>query len=121
MSTSRGIDSEDMLKDGDNGLQPGFGLPREEAEEVEPEREREVVMRGGEGFTSLSRPREAMSSMKDGSELAIWAEMGTGVYRRKGGLGGSRVERGHSYRCGQTLGYAPRLSRTDGRQIHLPL
>lgn len=39
-----------------------------------------------------------MSSMKDGSELDIWAEMGTGVCRRKGGLGGSKVERGHSYK-----------------------
>lgn len=60
-----------MLKGDDNGLQPGFGLPCEETEEDEPERERVAVMRGGEGFASLSRPREAMSSMKDGSEPAI--------------------------------------------------
>jgi len=59
-----------MLKDGDVGLQPGFELPREDTEEQEPERERDVMMRGGdsrEGLASLSRPREAMSSMKDGS------------------------------------------------------
>lgn len=86
------------MKDGDVGLQPGFELPREDTEEQEPERERGVVMRGGEGFTSLSRPREAISSIKDGSALAIWAEMGRGVCCRKGGLGGSRVEEGHSYK-----------------------
>ena len=33
-----------MLKDGDNGLQPGFRLPREDTEEEDPEREREGVM-----------------------------------------------------------------------------
>lgn len=39
-----------------------------------------------------------MSSMKDGSALAIWAEMGRGVCCRKGGFGGSRVEGEHSYK-----------------------
>lgn len=92
------MDSEDILKDGDVGLHPGFELPSEETEEQEPERERDVVMRGGEGFASLSRPREAISSMKDGSVLDIWAEMGTDMCRRKSGLGGSSVEGGHSYK-----------------------
>lgn len=82
------MDSDDIAKDDDIGLQPGFELPREDMEEQEPERERDVVMRGGEGFASLSRPREAMSSMKDGSALAIWVEMGMGVCRRTGSLGG---------------------------------
>lgn len=82
------MDSDGIVKDSDIGLQPGFELPREDTEEQEPERERDVVTCGGEGFASLSSPREAMSSMKDGSALAIWAEMGTGVCRRKGGLEG---------------------------------
>lgn len=71
VSASREMDSEDILKDGDVGLQPGLELPREDTEEQEPERERGALMRGGEGLASLSRPREAMSSMKDGSAPAI--------------------------------------------------
>jgi hypothetical protein len=99
------MDSQDTLKDANVGLQPGFELPREDTEEQEPERERDVVMRGGADLASLSRPREAMSSMKDGSALAIWAEMGTDMCRRKSGLGGSNVEGGHSYK--QMGGGAP--------------
>jgi len=38
------MDSEDMLKDGDSGLHPGFGLPWEDTDEEEPEREREMVI-----------------------------------------------------------------------------
>ena len=52
--------------------------------------------------------------------------MGTDMCRRKSGLGGSSVEGGHSYKQmgGGALGDAPRLSCTNGRQIHernLPL
>lgn len=69
------------------GLQPRFELLIEDTEEQEPERERIVVMRGGlgEGLASLSRPREAMSSMKEG-RAAIWADVGRSMRRRKDGL-----------------------------------
>lgn len=59
------------MKDGEIGLLPGFELPREDAEEEESERGREGVRRDEESFLSLSRPSEAMSSIKDGSALAI--------------------------------------------------
>lgn len=101
VSTSRVVGSE-MLKDGEVGLQPGFELPWEDTEEQEPERGRGVVMWGGVGLASLSRPREAISSMKDGRAPAIsWAEMETGMCR-EGGLEGGRVEGGHSYMRGRT-------------------
>jgi len=48
------------------GLWSRFELPREETDEQDPERDRLAEIHDLGGLRSLSRPRDAMSSMKEG-------------------------------------------------------
>lgn len=57
------------------GLWSRCELPKEETDEQDPERDREVET---EGLISLSRPRDAMSSMKEGRSGMRWS-MGRGL------------------------------------------
>lgn len=62
-SRSRGNTSEDRLNVDDMGLWSRFEFPREETDEQDPERDRQAEIRE---LISLSSPRDAMSSMKEG-------------------------------------------------------